>query len=120
MENIVAIEVKLRDGASRYFLTWGRVQDPTDPTALENLVLRHASKFSLGGTPVSAHLCRTVAAASSEPYFYEAFFALAQTRIPFGPKYESWKRAVADLMADGKELYYLGTRDGEGVNQGTR
>lgn len=39
MEDLIAVEVRLADGQSRYFLTWGRIQQAADPGPVAALVL---------------------------------------------------------------------------------
>ena len=108
MEDIVAVEVLLRNGRKRYFLTWGRVQDRVDGTTLEALVLTHATKFALGGPAKKARLCPTLRSASRQPYFYEGLFQMAQQRIPLGNGYAAWKKRTDRRMRRGLDLYYLG------------
>src|SRR5215213_5823 len=108
MEDIVAVEVRLDTGERRYFLTWGRVQDAVDPTPLEALVLRHCGAFSLGGAPISAHVCPSLQAAAGQPYFYECFFAMCLEKVPHGAVGQQWIEEMEQAMAAGKELYYLG------------
>lgn len=111
MEDIVAIAVELEDGNKRFFLTWGRIQDGVDPTSLELLVLKHSSRFSLGGKPIKASLCESLQEAAHEPYFFEAFFKMCQKTIPFGDHYDVWRTEMNEKMQAGKELYYLGNPD---------
>ncbi len=72
VEDVVAVAVDVDDGTTRFFITWGRIQSTVDPQPLEELVLRHAAGFDLGGTPVRARLCDTLQEARNEPYFFEA------------------------------------------------
>lgn len=108
MEKIVAIAIELENGARRFFLTWGRIQDPVDPASVVQVVFQQSTAFALGGKPVKAHLCESLQQAAHEPYFSEAFFALCQKPIPFGKHYEAWRREMDRRMRRGKELYYLG------------
>jgi hypothetical protein len=108
MEDIVAVAVTLDNGERRYFMTWGRIQDSVDPQPLEDLVLRHARSNALGGEPVSSQVCTTLQEASQEPYLFEALVSFASRPIPFGPKYEDWRREKAAEMEEGQDLYYLG------------
>lgn len=110
MEDIVAVRLNLDNGDARYFLTWGRLPEAVDPAPLERLVLNAATRFSLGGTPVSAQLCATLQEAASEPYFFENFFKMCQRRIPFGPEYKAWAAETLQRLEAGKELYYLGRK----------
>jgi len=72
MEDIVAVAIELKEGARRFFFTWGRIQDPVSPGPLEQLVFKHCLTYDLGGTPVQACcLCGTLREAVNAPYFYE-------------------------------------------------
>ena len=108
MEDIVAVAVELKGGQTRYFLTWGRIQDNIAYGPLEAIVLEHAPAFDLGGVPKRARVCHTLREASREPYFYECLFAMSQKGIPYGRRYGGWKKKIDKLMRRGRELYYLG------------
>jgi hypothetical protein len=108
MENIVAVAVELENGDLRYFLTWGRIQDPVDPKPLEALILDQCHKFALDGRAKSARLCRSLQEAASEPGFYECFFDMCQEKIPFGEDtYPEWRVGMDRQMQSGKQIYYL-------------
>lgn len=47
VEDLVAVAVELESGETRFFLTWGRIQERVDPAPLAALVLRQASTFDL-------------------------------------------------------------------------
>jgi hypothetical protein len=53
VEDVIAVEVTLTDGARRFFLTYGRIQDRVDPGPVCELVLRHAHRYALGGKAVA-------------------------------------------------------------------
>jgi hypothetical protein len=108
MEDIVAVAITLEDGARRYFLTWGRIQDPVDPEPLEQIILERSTGFSLGGKPVRAELCVSLQEAAKEPYFYECYFSMCQAKRPNGKKYDKWQRKIDELMRRGKQIWYLG------------
>ncbi|HLG77673.1 MAG TPA: hypothetical protein VKX46_14745 [Ktedonobacteraceae bacterium] len=111
MDHIVAVAVELEDGAERFYLTWGRIQDKVDAEPLEQLVLRYCVGDDLGGKPVRARVCRSLQEAAHAPYFYEGFFSFCQEHIPFGEQYEAWSKQMNDRMQAGEELYYLGNPD---------
>ena len=111
MEDIVAVAIELKEGTRRFFLTWGRIQDPVEPGPLEQLVFKHCLSYDLGRTPVRACLCATLQEAVHAPYFYEYFFLIGQQTIPFGRQYQKWKQHRNKKMQAGKELYYLGNPD---------
>jgi hypothetical protein len=110
VEDVVAIEVVLDSGQRRYFMTWGRILDPVDGHTLAELVLKQASGFDLGGRPVEAKVCSTLAEARDQPYFYEGLVDFARHTIPFGDHYESWRKVRETAMREGRELYNLGAR----------
>jgi hypothetical protein len=57
VEDVVAVAVNLADGSSRYFLTWGRVQDMVNAGPVCEAVLQYASSCSLGADAEGARLC---------------------------------------------------------------
>ncbi len=109
MQDVVAVAVKLENGETRYFLTWGRIHDSVDPKPLEEQVLAMSTRFALGARPIGARVCMTLQEAATQPYFYECFFTMSQKKIPVGPKYGDWAAATRGLMAEGKEIYFLGS-----------
>ena len=110
VEDIVTVRLVLETGESRYFMTWGRIQDEVDPTRLEELVLAACGRFAIAGNAVSAHLCASLQEARDEPYFFEALFSFSQRPIPFGEGYEVWRQSMDERMRNGKEIYFLGSR----------
>ena len=109
----MAVEVRLADGQRRYFLTWGRIQDQTDPRPLAEIVLRNARASALHGDPVSARVLWDLRPAVSAPYFRECFFQMCQRPIPYGSGYEPWRERIAAEQEEGKSLWYLGHDRGE-------
>jgi hypothetical protein len=107
VEDLIAVAVKLDNGGERFFVTWGRIQDAVDAEPVEQLVLKNANGFNLGGAPVSARLCASLHEAADEPYFFEALFDFARRKPP-GRRWKRWRSARAKAMGSGKELYYLG------------
>ena len=106
MEDIVTVAVDLENGDVRYFLTWGRIQDPVDPHPLEQLILEKSPRFAIGGTVVRARLCNSLQEAAKEAGFYECFFSMCQKKIPFGKKtYPKWRSEIDQQMRSGKEIY---------------
>src|SRR5687768_3255609 len=108
MDDIVAVTIELEDGARRYFLTWGRIQDAVDPEPLEQIILARSTGFSLSGRPVKAELCASLQEAARESHFYECYFGMCQAKIPFGKKYWKWRKKMDKQMRRGKEIWYLG------------
>jgi hypothetical protein len=68
VDDVVAVKVELADGTSRYFLTFGRIQDVVEPGPLCELVLSHAAPYVLGTNVVGASICSRMreAAVSNE------------------------------------------------------
>lgn len=112
MEDLVAVAVTTAEGPVAFFVTWGRIQDATDPEPLEALILDVAGHFALPGTPVSARLCPSLQNARDAPLFYEALFSFAQKPIPFGTGYGKWRRKTDQLMRQGKEIFAVGPFEG--------
>jgi hypothetical protein len=110
VEDVVAVRVTLDSGVHRYFLTWGRIQDRVDPGQIEAIVLENATRYSLGGVPVSATLC-LLREASHEPYFFEGLWSFANDGVPFGRGYNRWRRRIDKEMRNGSHLYFLGRRE---------
>ena len=77
-------------------------------TLLAALVLRHAAAYDLGGAPRSARVCVSLQEARDERFFFEAMFDFTQERIPFGRRYNGWRKRMATEMEQGKHLWYLG------------
>ena len=113
VEDIVAVEVRLADGQRRYFLTWGRIQDPVDARPLAEVVLRNSTAFALDGDPVSARILKNLRPATAATHFWECFFHMCQHPIPFGAGYDRWRERVAAEQEQGKALWYLGHADVE-------
>ena len=108
MEDIVAVEVRLRTGENRFFLTWGRIQDPVDPAPLAAIVLEVSTRFAIGGEPASARVLWSLRAARDAPDFYEHLFHMAQRPIPYGDGYESWRAKIDGAQRQGREIWYVG------------
>ena len=108
MHDIVAVSLELENKQKRYCLTWGRIQDAVQPEQLESIVLAQSKHFDLGGSiAVSAKICTSLKEASSEIMFYEHYFDMCQTHIPYGEGYEQWRVDMNKKMNQGKELYFL-------------
>ncbi len=74
-------------------------------------LMRHALSCSLGGDPVSAHVCfslREAAESDFAPYFEECLMNFSRSPIPFGADHEQWRQQRAEAMDSGKEIAYGG------------
>src|SRR5205823_10318213 len=101
-------------GSERFFVTWGRVQDSVDPNPGAALVLRHAAQCDLGGKPVGARVCWSLAEARDAHYFYEALVHFASQSVSDGRDFQEWLALVSEQMERGAEIYYLGSHHGPG------
>src|SRR5215472_13441052 len=90
MEDVVAIRVTDSSGTQHYFVTWGRVFDEVDPQPLLTAIKATAPQFGIEDIS-HAEVCKTLQAASSEPYFYEALLSFSGQKIPYGKTYGKWK-----------------------------
>ena len=108
MDDIVALRVVLDKGPNQYFLTWGRLLGAVETKALEELVGSQLSRFALPGPAVSISVCDSLREASGARYFYECFFQMCQTRIPFGDGHKNWAAQILEQLKQGREIYYLG------------
>lgn len=111
VDDLVAVEVRLADGGSRYFLTWGRIQAVVDPEPVCELVLRFSQGCDLGGTAVSARVCYTLREAADSPdapYFYECYLSYCRRPIPLGNGYKAWRTATDEAMRRGADIAYCG------------
>jgi len=108
VEDVVDARVRLRDGSSRYFMTWGRILDPVDPKGIERLIWSALGRFNLGGVPDSIDLCGSLQEAAQSEYFYEALLEIARESITFGPTHAEWVATKKERMVQGKEIWYLG------------
>jgi hypothetical protein len=107
MDDLVAVELVLTTGHRRYFLTWGRIQDPVDPGPVCALVRDYAEARAFKDLVKSVRLCGTLREAADSgdaPYFYECLFAFSRRSIPFGPDYERWRQERHEAMVAGKEI----------------
>lgn len=111
MEDVIGVAVRLEDGTERFFVTWGRIQDPVDPGPVARLVLRQSRGFDLGGVAVGARVCWSLAEARDAPYFFEALVEFASSSIPDGERYEEWRAQIAEEMEMGRHISYLGRRN---------
>ncbi len=105
----MAVRVELADGSRRYFVTWGRIQDPVRSTALEDLVLAFSAGCSWGSPAVSARVCpslREAAESPEAPYFYEGLLTFAHRSSEFGT--DRWRGERDAAMRAGREIYYCG------------
>jgi hypothetical protein len=111
VDDVIAVEVRLAGGGRRFFVTWGRIQDPVNPDPVCATVLRFAHGCDLGDAPAGARICRSLREAADTadaPYFYECFMALCRQPIPSGTDFESWRQSRAEAMDHGREIAYCG------------
>jgi hypothetical protein len=111
VEDVVAVAVRLEDGAERFFVTWGRIQDAVDPQPLARLVLQQAKRVDLGGAARRGAVCWSLAEARDAPHFYDALVQFASCSISKGTDYEEWRLRMGEEMEAGRHIYYLGSRN---------
>ena len=107
MEDIVAVEVIKLDNKKLYFLTWGRVFDPVDEQQLLRSLEANLKKYGIVQYK-KITLCPSLQKAVKAKYFYENFFLMSQKKIPFGRKYQVWRKTMITKIKQGKEIYFLG------------
>jgi hypothetical protein len=107
LDHVIAVRL-ITDAGDCYFLTWGRIQHPVEPGPVEALIFDAATRFALPGRPVRAQICATLGDARDAPLFYEALVSFAQKPIPFGRRYEAWRRATDAAMRQGQEIFAAG------------
>ncbi len=108
MNDVVAVEVSTSTGNTCYFITWRRIQDPVEPRLLKRLILRTAARFALVVDAIAAKVCETLQQAKNAPLSYEASIEVAQKSMSFGNDYDTRRRAVDELMGEGKQIYFIG------------
>jgi hypothetical protein len=106
-DDVIAVEMQLAGGGRRFFVKWGRIQDPVNPDPWCATVVRVAR--DLGDAPVCARVCRSLREAADTadaPYFYECFMALCRQPIPSGGDFEAWRQSRAEATDHGREVAY--------------
>jgi len=91
MEDIVGIKIIDKKKGEAAFITWGRLFDTIDDTELLNVVKKHFSRWGITELE-SIELCYSLVEIAYMPYFYECLIRFIQEPIPFGPKYDAWKK----------------------------
>lgn len=109
MEDVIAVEIVDHSGVKHHVITFGRVQDPVDPTAVVEIVLGAASRFGLDDS-VAARLCTSLQEAKGAPYFYEAVIEFSAKRAEAAIESDRgrWRARTDREMREGRHLYYLG------------
>jgi hypothetical protein len=106
MEDVVGIRT-VGESPEAAFMTWGRIFDPVDGVTLITVIRRHLPAFGIGES-VELAVCDTLQEVSNFPYFYEALLSFAMRRIPYGDGYEAWRQRMAEALARGEEIDFLG------------
>lgn len=108
MHDIVALSISEPLVGTHYVITWGRVFDVIDPTALEDAVTSNALSFGILD-PRPAKVCETLQDAARTKYFYEAFYEICQQAIPTGKaSFPKWRRQMRKELQDGRHMWYCG------------
>jgi hypothetical protein len=111
VDDLVAVRARTDAGQVGFWLTWGRLFGPFDPTAMIAAIRPHLRLAEQRGEIDQVQICDSLQEASDQPYFYKGLWWLGQTRIPFGPGYEEWAAEKRPQLADGRGLFYLGDHD---------
>jgi hypothetical protein len=107
MENIILIKVADQNKRKYYFLTWGRIFDRIDADLYSTIIRPHLTKFGIESA-ISFEVCNSLQEGAKAQYFYENFFMMCQSKIPFGKKYNAWQKSMVKKIKSGKEIYFLG------------
>lgn len=107
MDDIIAIKVKDKKCGNVAFLTWGRIFDRLDTSAICRHVGRAAAQFGVAQIK-SITVCDSLQEVAHYPYFFEALIRISWQPAPFGKAYKTWvTRKKAEIKA-GKAVYFLG------------
>jgi hypothetical protein len=110
MEDIIAICVTEKDGASVAFITWGRLFDAVDETEILAAVERSLPRFGIRDS-TELKVCDNLGEVAGERYFYEALFHFAAEFDHGYINYESWRIDKRERVKAGKDIYFLGRRN---------
>jgi hypothetical protein len=114
MEDVVGIRVRDKRCGWVGFVTWGRLWDPVDDKKLLEVVGQHLATCAIE-EPEGIALCNSLRDIQSAEYFYEALIAIASRPIPFGDKYDTWKKRMRSELQKGRESYFVGVLNGDGL-----
>lgn len=107
MNDIIALKVRDKVNKIHYFLTWGRIFDNVNDLGTIKAIKPSLAKFGIKGID-SIKICSSLKEVTKTKYFYENYFLMCQKRIPFGSRYNNWKKEMARKIENGKEIYSLG------------
>jgi len=82
MDDCIAIAVRGKDGAIRYFLTRGRAWGPTDVAPYLAAVSSHCGKYAGCADPATIEVCYSLRDAAHAPYFFECLQCLQANPTP--------------------------------------
>jgi hypothetical protein len=112
VEDVIAARVRDDSGKWYGFMTWGRIVDRIDSSWVEQVVRADANKCAIAEV-AEVRVCDSLTEVSTCRYFYEGLFHFANAGIPFGPSYETWRKARLDeLMKGTADVYFLGPERG--------
>lgn len=107
MEDIVGIKIKDKIKGEGALITWGRLFDAVDETELLNVVKKHLPIWGINDLEL-IEVCYSLMEIADQPYFYECLIRFIQEPIPYGSKYESWKRKKRKALKEGEDIYFTG------------
>lgn len=108
MEEVIAVEVKVRGGGSAYFMTWGRLWGVNGQQEIEMAVERACPKFGVDPVEGSSTVCRYLSVAKESPLFFEAMLEFAEKVARQPDDYPAWAEEARRSVMMGKEIYSLG------------
>jgi hypothetical protein len=107
MEDIVGIKIKDKKCGEGAFITWGRLFHVIDDKELLEVIKKHMGRWGITELE-SIELCYSLMEIAHMPYFYECLIRFIQEPIPYGPKYEAWKKKKIKALKDGHDIYFTG------------
>jgi len=106
-------------GVSTPHRWYGRVYDPVDSQKAEELILKYADHYDLGGKPIKAELCFSLSDASSSPYFYECLISVSKIKVASDTEgtYAEWRKKMKLEIEKGNFIFYCGRDGGSSVKE---
>lgn len=117
MDDIIAIKIVDKEQGEGAFLTRGRIFDAVNEEKIVKTIAQHCEKWRIR-TPLSYKLCYSLADVSDYLLFFEGFFFFTQEKIPSTKTlYTSWLKKQKSLLKKGEQIYFLGFKKWERIEQ---
>jgi hypothetical protein len=120
MQDVVGIVVT--DGTRKpvAFLTWGRVFDRVNEKPLLDALRKGLRKFGVS-QQAKISVCNSLQEVAGSEFFYEGLCNFAWKPIPFGKRsYPVWALRMRKAIAQGKEIWLIGTVQPESKRRAQR